>query len=123
MRNSEDSAAFVIFNVKGRDLMAVDRPNESLTDSDRSKYEALGLSASPFVNVKYYIPYYQNRPSTYLPKEDIDDYISCGQLLKYKYCYDSDKGSLEMMFADVDDPTQSMEAILSRITDDHMEQF
>ena len=117
--DEEDSTAFVIFNVKGCDLMAIDEPNDSLSEAERAKYKALGLSAEPFRNVKYYIPYYQRRPSTYLPAEDADEYIRGGRMMKFKYCYDSDRESLGMLFAEVDDPTQSMDSIISRIVDEN----
>ena len=122
-RQHDDSPAFVIFNVKGRDLMAIDRPNDSLTDSERARYKALGLSDRPFKNVKYYVPYYQQRPSTYLPADDVDAYISAGQMMKFKYCYEADRESLDMLFAGIDDPTQSMEAIISKILDEKDSDF
>ena len=116
-RFHDDSAAFVIFNVKGRDLMAIDRPEESLSDSERSKYAALGLSSEPFRNVRYYIPYSQAGTSSYLPRADVDEYAEEGRLLKYKYSYKEDKESLEMLFADIDDSTQTMDSIISKIID------
>lgn len=125
-RNTDDSVAFVIFNVKGRDLMAIDRPNDFLSDpagekeKTFSEYTNLGLSTSPFQNVKYYIPYTDTnsaKQSTYLPKDDIESYIADGQLHKYKYIYTDDKENIEMMFSDIDDPTQTMESIISKIID------
>ena len=123
----DDSVAFVIFNVKGRDLMAIDRKNEfqgeeySEKESVFADYEALGLSNEPFKNVKYFIPFTSNishKQSTYLPKDDIENYIDAGQLQKFKYIYRDDKDSIEMMFSDIDDPNQTMESILSKITED-----
>ncbi len=125
-KDEEDSVAFVIFNVKGKDLMAIDRPNSFEGDKpgEREKtykeYEALGLSTEPFKNVHYYIPYSSAnsaRQNTYLPQEYIDEYISTDQLLKFKYSYEEDKESIEMLFADIDDPQQTMEAIISKIID------
>ena len=122
----DDSVAFVIFNVKGKDLMAIDRPNsfDGERDGEREKtyreYEALGLSTDPFEQVHYYIPYASSnsgRHSTYLPQDYIDDYINYGQLSKFKYVYEEDKESIEMLFADIDDPQQTMEAIISKIID------
>lgn len=124
--NDEDSVAFVIFNVKGKDLMAIDSLNDFEEGGEKEKervfteYEKLGLSTEPFRQVHYYIPYYSNlteKRSTYLPKEDVDAYICDGKLHKFKYSYDDDKESLEMLFADVDDPQQTMEAIISKIID------
>ena len=118
MKSSDDTIAFVIFNVKGRDLTAIDRHGE-LSEFERKRYESLGLSAEPFRNVKYYIPYFRKTSprSTYIAQDDIDEYTKREQLLKYKYCYEDDRESLEMLFAGIDDPLQTMESIISRIID------
>jgi len=122
----DDSVAFVIFNVKGRDLMAIDRPNDFSTDRPGEKertlaeYGNLGLSTEPFKKVKYYIPYASTtsaKQSTYLTKNDIENNIDAGQLKKFKYIYADDKENIEMMFADIDDPAQTMESIISKIID------
>ncbi|MCL2018938.1 MAG: ATP-binding protein [Oscillospiraceae bacterium] len=118
--DEDDSVAFVLFNVKGRDLMAIDRPNEDLDDETVKLYKTLRLSQEPFKQAKYYIPYYDNtdsKRSTYLEKDDESNYISSGKLKKYKYVYNDDKESIEMMFANVDDPSQTMESIVSKIID------
>ena len=124
--NAEESVAFVIFNVKGRDLLAIDQPNEFIhdTEGERSRvfaeYEAMGLTPHPFCNVSYYIPYAgisSAKQSTYLSGEDIQEYLAEGKLHKYKYSYEEDRESIEMLFADIDDPQQTMEAIISKIID------
>ena len=126
MPAADDSVAFVIFNVKGCDLMAIDRENDFAHDVPTAReetlveYEKLGLSPNPFKNVKYFIPYYDSnsaKQSTYLPKSDVERYVDDGQLKKYKYVYSSDKESIEMMFANIDDPAQTMESIISKIID------
>ncbi|AET67999.1 hypothetical protein Desor_2425 [Desulfosporosinus orientis DSM 765] len=125
--DSNDSVAFVIFNVKGCDLMAIDRLNDFQQDIPNAKeetlveYKNLGLSPEPFKNVKYFIPYYDSnsaKHSTYLPKSDIERYLEDGQLKKYKYVYSNDKESIEMMFSNIDDPAQTMESIISKIIDE-----
>ena len=130
--DSDDSVAFVIFNVKGKDLMAIDRPNDFMMDKDGEKerthkeYETLGLSTAPFKNVKYYIPYASNtsaKQSTYLSQEDIGTYVSDQQLKKFKYIYSDDKENIEMMFSDIDDPQQTMESIISKIIDKDDQDF
>ncbi len=50
------SVAALCFNVKGPDLLFLDRPGE-LGDADRSTYERLGVPPEPFRNVRYYAPY------------------------------------------------------------------
>lgn len=117
----DDSVAFVLFNVKGRDLMAIDSQNDELSDATIEEYKKLELSPSPFKHVRYYVPYFDSKgskQSTYLPREDISSYIDSGKLKKFKYVYDDDKESIEMMFANVEDPNQTMEAIVSKVIDE-----
>lgn len=46
----------IIFNVKGEDLLFLDKPNTKLSEKDRKVYEAMGLPAKPFENVHFYAP-------------------------------------------------------------------
>lgn len=57
--NREDSVGALIFNVKGDDLVYLDRPPEpgfELSEDDRGMYEALGIPAAPFRDVTVYSP-------------------------------------------------------------------
>lgn len=90
---NDDSVAIVIFNVKGKDLMAIDIPNDFLEEGSAEKrkvladYKILNLSGEPFQNVKYYIPYSSNlsaKRSTYLDSDDVNAYIERNQLDKFK---------------------------------------
>lgn len=122
----DDSVAFVLFNVKGRDLMAIDSENTELDDETIEEYKKLKLSQKPFKKVKYYIPYYDNKTakkSTYLMPDDVASYIGSRKLKKFKYVYEDDKESIEMMFANVEDPNQTMEAIVSKIIDERDPDF
>jgi len=122
---NDESVAFVIFNVKGKDLMAIDRPNDfegktDLQNKTLAEYNNLGLSKEPFKKVMYFIPFSEptkTKRSTYLDKEDVDLYIKNEKLKKYKYVFEDDKESIEMMFANTDDPQQTMESIISKIID------
>ena len=46
----------LIFNVKGEDLLFLDHANSRLSDTDRARYERLGLKAEPFDSVSVYAP-------------------------------------------------------------------
>lgn len=124
----DESVAFVIFNVKGKDLMAIHKENEfddvSNPEEEREKvykeYEQLSLSTSPFSNVRYFIPYSSSnsaKQNTYLSKDYIKEYVKLNILQKFKFTYEDDKESIEMLFADIDDPQHTMEAIISKIID------
>ncbi|MGE0494851.1 MAG: ATP-binding protein [Vulcanimicrobiota bacterium] len=46
----------LVFNVKGEDLLYLDKPNKKLRDIDRQTYQKLGLSCEPFSSVAFYAP-------------------------------------------------------------------
>lgn len=118
---SADSVAFIIFNVKGKDLMAIHEYNDSEdTTKIISDYHKLGLSENPFKKVNYYAPFNRDKGITsYLSSERIAEYFSKKILKKFKYLYeaDSDRESLEMLFSDIDDTTQTMDSIISKVID------
>ncbi len=122
--DNEDSVAFVLFNVKGKDLLAIDQtndfadeqiPEEAKTETFKM-YQQLGLSAEPFKNVHYYYPYSdESYWNTYMSKEDVADNITIKKAKLFKYIYQNDKDNLDLMFANIDDPTQTMESVISYI--------
>lgn len=82
------------------------------------KYKDLGLTPEPFKNVHYYYPYSipnTNNRNTYLPSEILEENIKHKKAKKYKYIYEYDKNNLDLMFANIDDSTQTMDAIISYI--------
>lgn len=107
--------AFIIFNVKGKDLMAIHKPNEDFVSAQI--YKTLNLSGEPFKNVLYYAPRDNKNVASYLPPEDVADYIFFGLMKRFAYVYEDDRESLEMLFADIDDSTQTMDSIISKIID------
>jgi len=54
--SSRHNARAVIFNVKGDDLMFVDKPNARLSADEAQKYEQLGLKSGPFEDVALWSP-------------------------------------------------------------------
>ncbi len=114
-----ESTAFIIFNVKGKDLMAIHNPNTDENFSDiAADYKRLGLGNAPFKNVRYYAPFNENKGvTTYLPENIVKDYLREKILKKFKYIYEDDRESLEMLFADIDDTSQTMDSIISKIID------
>lgn len=124
--DDDDSVAFVLFNVKGKDLLAIDQVNdfsdeknpEKAYQETLDKYKELGLTAEPFKNVQYYYPYsipntrYWN---TYMTAEEVADNIKKKKAKKFKYIYKYDKDNLDLMFANIDDSTQTMDSIITYI--------
>lgn len=119
-QDQDDDVAFVLFNVKGKDLLALDEPNEYESAAEKKAtydlYEKLHMSTDPFRNVQYYYPYAKNKiGNTYLHREAYDNQRRQGKAHLYKYSYEDDKDNLDLMFASMDDPQQTMDSILNYI--------
>ena len=119
-QDEADDIAFVLFNVKGKDLLALDEEAEYESESDKkttfAMYKKLGMTPEPFRNVQYYYPYSSNKVSnTYLSREAYDKQHRSGKAHLYKFSYEEDKDNLDLMFASMDDPQQTMDSILNYI--------
>ena len=54
--NDAANTKALIFNVKGEDLLFLDKPNARLTEADRDVYASLGIPAGPFSSVGLWAP-------------------------------------------------------------------
>jgi hypothetical protein len=58
----------IIFNVKGEDLLFLDKRNKDLTTDDFAAYEHMGLPAEPFDSVQFYVPPAESRSGPLMPQ-------------------------------------------------------
>lgn len=114
-----ETAAFVLFNVKGRDLMAIDEPNLDLTDADRQIYHELGVAPEPFTDVKYFYPYAKSTKSanvqSYAHPADVKAQVAEGKAFKYVFTYEESRDKLDLLMANEDDSTGTMESCINHI--------
>lgn len=114
-----ETVAFVFFNVKGRDLMAIDEPNTELSGKDQKIYHDLGLSAQPFDNVSYYYPYSKDKVTanvqSYAQPEDVNKQIKQGKAKKYKFIYENCIDKIDLLLANEDDSTGTLESCVNYI--------
>lgn len=114
---------YLIFNVKGRDLLTLDMPNDKLGDEDKRIYEKeLGLKPEPFQQVSYYYPFSKkdNRQHTQ-SNADLDDLTRQFTIEKnakrYFYNFASCRDKLQYLFANEPDPSGTLDSIVSYIMD------
>ncbi len=113
-----ETAAFVFFNVKGRDLMAIDEPNPELDDSDKAIYSDLGLSDQPFENVHYYYPYSKDDPAkvqSYALASDVENQRMKGVAHTYKFTFGENQDKLDLLLANEDDSSGTLESCVNYI--------
>ncbi len=114
-----ESVAFVFFNVKGRDLMAIDEPNADLSAVDKDIYTDLGLSGTPFKNVHYYYPYstqsQDGNVQSYATSTDVKAQLKASKASIYKFTYENCGDRLDLLLANEDDTTGTMESCVNHI--------
>ena len=120
IKTKEESVAFIMMNVKGTDLLKIDQKNTRKDELEKIKpiYDILGLDMAPFKYVKYFYPYSKDYTSyTYERIDTIKDRLEIGNAFQYKYLFetDEDKECLDLLFANVDDPNDTVESIINFI--------
>lgn len=120
IKTKEESVAFIMMNVKGTDLLKIDQKNTRKDELEKIKpiYDILGLDMEPFKYVKYFYPYSKDYTSyTYERIDTIKDRLEIGNAFQYKYLFetDEDKECLDLLFANVDDPNDTVESIINFI--------
>ena len=110
------SVAYIFLNVKGRDLLTIDQPGQSLSDFDKAMYKDMGLEEKPFQNVRYFYPYGgRDTIKSYVRPEVFNAQCKAKRAKKFKFTFNEDKENLDLLFSNVDDPTQTMESIINFI--------
>lgn len=120
MKKKKESVAFIMMNVKGTDLLRVDEKNErenELAEIEKV-YKILGLDMAPFQQVEYYYPYSRDLTKYTYDKQDVvKSRLERGKAFSYKYLFENeeDKECLDLFFANVDDPNETIDSIINYI--------
>lgn len=120
IKKDEASVAFIMMNVKGTDLLRVDEKNERQNELEEIKkvYETLGLDMEPFQQVKYFYPNSSDITKYTYDKQDVvKARLELKKAFQYKYLFetDEDKECLDLFFANVDDPNETIDSIINYI--------
>ena len=96
----------IIFNVKGEDLLFLDKPSNTIGLEDETEYEIMGLPAEPFDSVQFYVPPTEQARGPIMPRvgsrraDEVTPYFwtvrsFCkDRLLRYLFTDSGDEASL-----------------------------
>ena len=120
-QKSPEKTSMIIFNVKGYDLLAIDKERNDLTEQIRNDWQRCGLEPLPFSNVKYFYPYNSDEKENYTQSR-VPPEIHASQVAEdkaYNYFYDIEIGKekLGLLFSDIDDPQSTLESCIHAIQD------
>lgn len=123
-KENKEKVGYIVFNVKGRDLLSIDEPTEKLSEEDKGLYDLLEIENKPFSNVHYYFPY-----SDKDEQHNVQSFADWEKMLKpkfnknkasiFKYPFTNCVSKLRYLFANEPDPTNTMESIISWIEDEN----
>lgn len=116
-----EDVAMIFFNVKGRDLLAIDEPNDSLSNEDKSIYKTLELQPETFKNVSYYYPYNNetsNKVLTNATPNDVVKQQTEGKAFAYKFKCENYLDKIDLLLANEDDSTGTMESCVNFIVNE-----
>ncbi len=103
----------LIFNVKGKDLLWIDKKNKRFTKEHREAFEKLGLTPEPFRNVSFYVP----------PEQEWSDVPSSGDrkegvsIYKWSMKDFAQEGLLRFLFAEGDEGATSLHYVIDRVSE------
>ena len=106
-KDADNDTAFIIFNVKGKDLMNISRKSEMLENEQEERliraYRGLGLKTEPICNVTYFVPGGKNY----------------GEAKEYEFTLEECKDELKFFFEDDDSGTMESccEYVIGKIGD------
>ncbi|HLF71625.1 MAG TPA: ATP-binding protein, partial [Dehalococcoidia bacterium] len=110
LRNAHNAHA-IVFNVKGEDLLFLDKPNGKLPPDEHRKYAALGLPVGPFADVGLWAPAEKGDvvlPDTGSRSEGVTPYYWTLR----EFCRDR---MLRFLFADADDETSQLSFVVTQV--------
>ncbi|TEB16261.1 hypothetical protein Psfp_01488 [Pelotomaculum sp. FP] len=112
--------AIIILNVKGDDLLRIDRDG-NLSTNRRKQWELFNLECKPFKNVRYFYPYMRARgpdnvcSNTSLASSILQEQFESEIAKNYIYTCSEDKSKIELLLSNIDDPNWTLEAIFNFI--------
>ncbi|MYH29010.1 MAG: ATP-binding protein [Acidobacteria bacterium] len=102
----------VIYNVKGEDLLFLDRANQKLSDEERTRYEALGLGAEPFSSVELWSPPRRGNANAVPDVATRYDGVRSFFWTVHQFCVDD---LLPFLFADAEDDRQQYTIVIQNV--------
>lgn len=103
----------LVFNVKGEDLLWLDKPNALFDDEARTKWEALGVEPTPFPSVGFWAPPRKQSGDVLLP--DVAGRQEGVQPFAWTPREFIDEGLLRFLFTDAGDSRNQLSFVEERV--------
>ncbi len=99
----------IVFNVKGEDLLWLDKPNSRLDDTARKRYEAIGLPVGPFQSVGIWSPARKGSDALLPAAETRHEDVTAFAWSLADFCR---QRMLRFLFAEADSETSQLSSVI-----------
>ena len=115
LQSYEEDVAVIIFNVKHDDLLYIDQADAQaqLDEEQKKLWSVIGAKPQPFAKVSYFVP----RGSTGSPNTHANT-SQMSNFKKYSYSLGDMKGKISYLFADIEDPRDTLRPLIEDIEQD-----
>ena len=115
---TDGKTAVIVFNVKGNDLLYLDEAAPK-SEKTNEKWTRCGLTPQPFQNVKYFFPFKNDssraHANTWCGQKTVLRRQAEQKAANYVYVFQHDKEKLDLLLSNIDDPNQTIDAIIHDI--------
>ncbi len=107
----KDRIHALVFNVKGKDLLWIDKKNKRVEEEDKRSFESLGLKPEPFKDVVFYVP----------PREDDTEFPDCertdDRVVAFSWTMRefAEEGLIRFMFAEGDESMTNLGYLIEHV--------
>ncbi len=103
----------LIFNVKGKDLLWIDKRSKKFSQTHREAFLKMGLKPEPFTNVSFYAPPAEEGSTVPRSKERLKDVeVYSWSMREFAY-----QGLIRFMFAEGEEGTSNLHYVIDRVAD------
>jgi DNA helicase HerA-like ATPase len=122
IQQKNKDVAIIILNVKGDDLLRLNKPNKRITSQQKKEWDNFGVECAPFSNVRYFYPFKRgdsvnSYSYTSLIGDDLNEQFEAGIAKNFIYTYEHDKEKIDLLLSNIDDPNYTIESIINYIVE------
>ncbi len=113
IQKAPNKPRFVVFNIKGKDLLFLDKDNKRFKEEDKEKLESLGLKSIPFKDISFYCP--PEAPNKDIPKGDVRRDVN---LYGFSMVDFAKEGLLKYMFVENQQEISNLNYVIDRVSNE-----
>lgn len=112
-------SSFLIFNVKGADLLHLHQRERSLSDQTKTDWQRCGLDPATLSDIVYFYPFsnFNSHAQTKLSDDEVRHNVDTDLAFRYYYDVENALERLPLLMEDISDPNQTLTSCTDHCVD------